>query len=111
MAESILFICKQCNHSIQAWSDGNPYYFDKNFNKQYAYHPDHEKLDRCIGNDSPHICLSCGAEIMIDSRKPVSVCPKCKHTELADTFKLEGLRCPYCKKGFFKKDPNHYCIS
>ena len=111
MAEAFLFFCDKCNHSIEAWSDGNPYYVDKHGNKKYAYHPDHENLDRCIGNDSPHICLSCGTDIMVDSRQSVSTCPKCKHAKLADTFQLEGLRCPYCKKGVFKKDPNYHCIS
>ena len=31
--------------------------------------------DLCVGNDSPHICLSCGCKFMVDSRKPISPCP------------------------------------
>ena len=33
---------------IEAWSDGNPYYIDDAGDKQYAYHPDHEKRIRRI---------------------------------------------------------------
>ena len=111
MAEERLFVCGGCGHDIGAWSDGNPYYIDEAGAKQYAYHPDHERLVRCIGNDSPHICLSCGHEFMLDSRAPVSECPKCGASELADTYQLGGQRCPYCKDGVFTVDPNFHAVS
>jgi hypothetical protein len=31
--------------------------------KEYAYHPDPER-ERGIGNDSPRLCLECGAQTM-----------------------------------------------
>ena len=51
MAQRTTWLCTTCGHSIAAWSDGNPYYIDEAGEKQYAYHPDHERLARCIGND------------------------------------------------------------
>jgi hypothetical protein len=66
--------CNHCGHSIEAWNDGNPYYVDERGRKRYAYHPSSER-DLCVGNDSPHICLSCGCKFMVDSRKPISPCP------------------------------------
>lgn len=62
MVEAIRFICSECDKSIEARPDGNSYYLDENGQKQYAYHPDHKNLARCIGNDSPHLCLNCGEE-------------------------------------------------
>ena len=58
MAEGIKYVCGKCRHTIEAWSDGNPYYIDDHGGRQYAYHPDHERLARCIGNDVPNLCLS-----------------------------------------------------
>src|SRR5579859_2457433 len=105
MAEALRFVCDGCRRSIEAWSDGNLYYLDEAGAKQYAYHPDHERLARCIGNDSPHLCLACGAEFMVDSRAPVGACPSCGSAEFADTFRLGGHRCPYCSKaGTFAVD-------
>lgn len=111
MAEGKTFICDQCGRSINAWSDGNPYYLDEDGKKCYAYHPDHEKLDRCIGNDSPHLCLACGHEFMVDSLHPVKSCPKCHSTRRCDTFRLEDKKCPYCGEGRFRVDPDSYCES
>ena len=85
MAMCICWVCNSCSKEIHAWSDGNPYYIDENGEKQYAYHPDHDALDRCIGNDSPHLCLECGEEFMVDSRAPTEACPKCGAKEFADT--------------------------
>ena len=59
MAQGVTFSCNHCGHSIEAWDDGNPYYLDERGKKRYAYHPSSER-DQCVGNDSPHICLSCG---------------------------------------------------
>jgi len=111
MAEAIQYICGGCNKTIESWSDGNPYYIDDAGVKHYAYHPDHERLELCVGNDSPHLCLVCGIEFMVDSRAPVSACPKCGATEIADTFHLGGKSCPYCKAGVFSADPDFRMIS
>ncbi len=40
MAEGFRFVCDSCDRTIEAWSDGNPYYFDDDGKKQYAYHPE-----------------------------------------------------------------------
>ncbi len=111
MAEAVRYVCSACGRAIEAWSDGNPYYIDKRGRKRYAYHPDHERLARYIGNDSPHLCLACGEEFYVDSRAPIAECPKCKVTNIADTFRLEGQQCPYCNKGLFAIDPDFHCIS
>ena len=110
MAEALRFVCDNCNHEVVAWSDGNPYYIDKTGAKQYAYHPDHDRLALCIGNDSPHHCLGCGTEFKVDSRAPVRAYPSCSSDEIVDSFRLEGCCCPYCKKGKFAVDPDHHCI-
>jgi hypothetical protein len=38
-----------------------PYDIDEVGANVYAYHPDHDELEKCIGNDEPHVCLSCAA--------------------------------------------------
>ena len=111
MAEARRFVCGNCDKTIESWSDGNPYFIDDTGEKQYAYHPDHENLAKCIGNDSPHLCLGCGAEFMVDSRAPIKACPKCDSEEIADTFDVGGKRCPYCKDGVFAADPDFICVS
>ena len=111
MAEAVRYVCGSCHTTIEAWSDGNPYYIDDAGATQYAYHPDHERLALCIGNDSPHLCLACGDEFMVDSLAPVEACPKCGAAEIADSFDLGGQRCPYCKAGVFAADPDFDCIS
>lgn len=111
MAEGIRYICSSCGRAIQAWSDGNPYYLDEKGQKQYAYHPDHERLSRCIGNDTPHLCLRCGVEFQVDSLNPVKHCPDCGSTEFAPTFRLEGSSCPYCQEGTFHRDEDYFAIS
>ena len=111
MAQAKQFICGSCGRAIKAWSDGNPYYLDENGRKQYAYHPDHERLARCIGNDSPHLCLGCGEESRVDSRAPIAECPKCGGSQLVRSYQLGGQRCPYCKAGVFAEDLEFFCIS
>ena len=111
MAEGVRFVCSGCQRAIETWSDGNPYYFDESGAKRYAYHPDHERLARCVDNDSPRLCLDCGEEFMIDSRASVEGCPKCKSPRFVDTFGLAGQPCPYCKAGEFSVDPDFFCIS
>lgn len=111
MAMGITYVCGKCKRAIAAWDDGNPYFIDHAGTKQYAYHPDQESLARCIGNDSPHLCLSCGEEFMVDSRAPAEKCPKCGALEIVDTVELEGRRCPSCNAGVFAADPNSMRIS
>ena len=111
MAEGLRFVCSGCGKAIEAWSDGNPYYLDEAGAKRYAYHPDHENLDRCIGNDSPHLCLGCGEEFMVDSRAPAEACPGCGSKRFVDTFRLAGRPCPFCKAGRFSVDPGFRPIS
>jgi len=111
MAQALRFVCSKCSHAIEAWSDGNPYFIDEAGAKQYAYHPNHEQLARCIGNDSPHHCLGCGAEFMVDSRAPIAACPSCGVSDVVNSYRLSGCRCPYCKQGTFTKDPDFDCVS
>jgi hypothetical protein len=111
LAEGIRYACRNCARSIEAWSDGNPFYIDDDGRKRYAYHPDHENLARCIGNDSPHLCLACGSRQKIDSRKPRRHCRRCRSGEIVPTWELEGKPCPYCKDGNFDRDPSFLAIS
>jgi len=111
MAEGLRFVCSGCDHAIEVWSDGNPYYIDESGDKKYAYHPDHENLARCVGNDTPHLCLSCGEACKVDSRTPIRACPSCASDGLQPQFSLEGCRCPYCKQGSFEIDRGFYVIS
>lgn len=111
MAQAKRFVCGNCHRAIEAWSDGNPYYIDEAGRKRYAYHPDHDSLCRCIGNDLPHLCLGCGKEFKVDSRKLRVDCPKCGGKQLVCSFELEGQRCPYCSEGVFADDPEFFCIS
>lgn len=110
MAEGRLFVCNHCGRSIEAWDDGNPYFINARGKKEYAYHPDPHR-DLCIGNDTPHLCLDCGAKFKVDSRKPISACRKCGSTRIVDTFELDGQPCPYCKAGIFIADPNFFMVS
>ena len=118
MAQGVRFICGKCDRTIEAWDDGNPYYFESVITKagevkqkkKYAYHPSHE-FDLCIGNDSPHLCLSCGKEFMVDSEAPITACQKCKSSEIVDTMELAGKSCPSYKTGVFDVDPSWSQIS
>jgi len=99
MSMELIFTCDACSFTLSSWDDGNPYYLDSNAKKHYAYHPHHDKLEKCIGNDSPYICLSCGEQFMVDSRSPVDHCPKCSAVDIVSTFELDGKNCPVCKRG------------
>jgi hypothetical protein len=111
VAECRRFDCDCCGRTVEAWSDGNPYYMDQHGMKKYAYHPDHENLARCIGNDVPHLCLQCGVETNIDSRRPHLVCPGCSEDGLVEAWELAGRPCPSCSRGRFVLDPNPGAIS
>ena len=111
MAECIRFVCSGCRFSIESWSDGNPFYIDDAGKKKYAYHPDHDELEKCIANDEPHLCLECGKVSKIDSRLDTKVCSKCRAMNVVDTFKLEGVKCPKCEDGHLVRDNDFSCIS
>ena len=111
MAEGKVLVCDNCAFDITAWSDGNPYYIDRQGKKRYAYHPDHAALARCIGNDSPVLCLECGEEVMSDSRSPATSCPKCASSTLVPTWELEGRKCPRCRTGAFTVDEKGGMVS
>jgi predicted RNA-binding Zn-ribbon protein involved in translation (DUF1610 family) len=110
MAEGRRFVCDSCRKAIEAWSDGNPYYLDERGRKRYAYHPD-QKFALCVGNDDPHLCLSCGRGFKVDSRIPVSRCPKCSGIDIASTWNLDQKACPFCRKGRFTIDPEFFAVS
>jgi len=103
MAVCYEFECNSCGARMGAWSDGNPYFIDDSGNKVYAYHPFHELLMRCIGNDVPHHCLGCGEEFNVDNRAPMNACPKCASTNICDSCELDGKLCPACKSGVLIK--------
>jgi len=110
MAEGRQFYCDACGHRIEAWSDGNPFVVTETGRKRYVYHPSDE-VDRAIGIDDPHLCLACGRQFKIDSRKPRATCPKCHSEKICDTFILGGKPCPICKRGTFVADPAFSAIS
>ncbi|MFM8581349.1 MAG: hypothetical protein ACKOFW_07580, partial [Planctomycetaceae bacterium] len=101
MAMGTQIKCDKCGRGVMSWDDGNPYYIDEQGQKHYAYHPDHEALERCIGNDAESMCLDCGLEFKVDSRAPVTACPGCHSTHWVETSDLPGKRCPSCKSGTF----------
>lgn len=113
MAHCTRFACTHCRRAVEAWSDGNPYYRDEHGRKRYAYHPDHAALDRCIGNDDPHLCLACGATRVVDSaqRSRPARCRRCGGADLVPTTDLGSRRCPYCATGTFAPDPEFFAIS
>jgi DNA-directed RNA polymerase subunit RPC12/RpoP len=110
MAEGRIFTCSHCEVQIEAWDDGKPYYVTETGKKKYVYHPD-PKLKDCIGNDSPTMCLNCGKRFKIDSRNPISKCPKCSSSDISDEFSLDAKTCPFCKIGTFVHDVNCRMIS
>ena len=111
MAECRRFVCSNCDRAIEVWSDGNPYYLDGEGTKHYAHHPGHDGLAKCIGNDVPHLCLTCGTTCNVDSRAPREQCPSCDARPLVPTGKLGGRQCPYCEDGIFEADPAFFAVS
>ncbi len=111
MAWGVTNVCGNCGKAVMAWDEGNPYYVQKNGKKKYAYHPNHDLLDKCVGNDAPHLCLACGKEFMVDSRSRRTDCPDCGSSEICWTYRLEGKCCPFCKSGVFAVDPELNAIS
>lgn len=111
MAECRRYVCDRCARAVEAWSDGNPYYRDTEGKKRHAYHPDHERLALCIGNDVPHLCLGCGRETTVDSRRRRTRCRACEAGPLVETWELAGHSCPYCRAGRFAQDPTFVAVS
>lgn len=111
MAAGIRLACTSCQFAIVAWDDGNPFYLDERGRKRYAHHPNHEALARCIGNDVPHLCLECGAQARVDSRRPRDRCRRCRTGRLVATWELAGHTCPRCHEGRFAQDPEFIAIS
>ncbi|HSH37477.1 MAG TPA: hypothetical protein VK993_01720 [Chthoniobacterales bacterium] len=109
MAEARFFVCTACSKTVEAWDDGNPYWIVESGGKHYAYHPDPDR-DRCIGNDSPHLCLACGSEFNVDSRDPVDRCTACGSADIRRLSALDGEPCPWCKRGRFQIDPEPFLI-
>ena len=109
MAQSSTFIC-ECGFKTGAWDEGNPYIRDPQEpgqtrlnRKRHVYHPNPER-EFAIGNDRPHICLSCfhefnvdDMEVDVDGMKPRTKCTKCKSEDIIDIRELGGRICPKCK--------------
>ena len=110
MAACIRLVCNHCSNAIEAWDDGNPYYFDAEGKKQYAWHPD-PKRELCTGNESLRLCLECGEQTMIDAKVRGGRCGACRSKAVVHLFDLAGKRCPACKLGTFAVDPNFTCVS
>lgn len=111
MAEGFRWRCTACPNTVDAWSDGNPYTVDRAGRKTYVYHPDHEALARAVGNDVPTLCLGCGFGFANDSRDRWTRCPRCGSDEIRATFRLDGCRCPVCRRGHFERDPDYQVVS
>ena len=109
MAQELIFSC-ECGFGTSVWEDGNPISGPiplpgekRKTPKQYVYHPSPE-ADYAIGNDRPHICLSCfhefnvdDMEVDVDGMKPRTKCAKCKSEDIVDIRMLGGRICPKCK--------------
>ena len=98
MAEGVQITCTECDFTIEAWSDGNPYYLDEHGEKRYAYHPSPD-ADRCTAVDVPHICMKCAHEFNVDSAAPIRLCPECNFGRISSLWRLAGKTCPRCKSG------------
>ena len=102
MAEELIFSC-ECGFGTSVWDEGNPYSGPiplpgetRKTPKHYVYHP-HSDAEFAIGNDRPHICLSCCHHFNVDSVKPRTKCAKCKSEDIVDIRMLGGRICPKCK--------------
>jgi DNA-directed RNA polymerase subunit RPC12/RpoP len=111
MATGIPYRCDHCDFGVMAWSDGNPYYFDEQGLKRYAYHPDHANLARCVGNDRDYLCLDCGAKFREDYEVAEPKCSQCMSRHVAAFGQLDGKSCPHCKSGTIREDEEGFAIS
>lgn len=110
MAQGIVFVCSTCAHEVEAWDEGEPYYFDAQGEKRYAFHPDPERA-LCTGLEISGLCLRCGAEVLSDEAAPPAPCPQCGQGEVVDACALDGRTCPFCKAGTFHADPDALRVS
>ena len=102
MAEELIFSC-ECGFGTSVWDEGNPYSGHiplpgetRKTPKHYVYHP-HSDAEFAIGNDRPHICLSCCHHFNVDSVKPRTKCAKCKSEDIVDICELGGRISPSAK--------------
>lgn len=110
MAACLRYVCDGCATAVEAWDDGNPYVLERTGQKRYVYHPDPER-EHCTGNDTPHLCGSCGHEFNSDSNGPSERCPACASTTIVETYHLAYTLCPFCKQGHFRPDTGWYAVS
>ena len=80
MAECYRYICSDCRRSIDAWSDGNPYYIDEAGQKQHPI----TLIMNCAQNALEMIPLICA---LIVERKYSST-----HGYQVDTAPIVSLR-------------------
>ena len=137
MAQGWVFECSECQYALEAWSDGNPYYYDTGGKlvvqiihpdpdtlevprqrKIYVYHPSHPKWP-IVGNDVRHICLDCGRKFYVDivgleevdDRHVPPPCIRCDGPNVVALWDLQGRTCPKCRRGQFGCDPDSIMIS
>lgn len=110
MAEGKVFECSACSREVEAWDEGEPYYFDALGAKRYAFHPDPQRA-LCTGLDVSGLCLHCGAEIVYDTATPITRCPQCAADKVVEVWKLEGQQCPWCKAGVFHAEGKSLMVS
>ena len=111
MSSAKRFKCTNCHHEIVAWSDYDNYFIDSEGHKQYTYHPSHDALEKCIGYESPCLCLSCGELFSVDSLEPTNSCPKCSSSEINELYDIDDKNCPYCNLGKFHVDDRFFMVS
>ena len=115
MAQGTTMVCTNCQFSLEAWEDGNPYGIDadklliEGLSRQEAkvhfYHPQPPPVGAFeFGVDVPHLCLACAAEFCVDSEEPTSTCPSCQSPKICDLCELESKTCPKCGRGVFVSD-------
>ena len=111
MAMGSTYDCSNCSFSVMVWDDSNQFYYDEKGVKQYAYHPDHDLLELCVGSDPSMFCTACGHQFIHDSDRPSSACPVCHSPETVENGNMEGRHCPKCRVGTLKLDPERFAIS
>ncbi len=110
MAAGKVFECSACSREVEAWDEGEPYYFDAQGVKRYAYHPDPQSA-LCTGLDVSALCLHCGAEGVYDAAVPLTRCSQCAADQIVDVWELEGQPCPWCKAGVFHAGDDRLMVS
>ena len=101
MAAGRIYRCGSCGLRLEAWDEGEPYYFDERGEKRHAHHPSPER-ERCVGTESPHLCMDCAAEFLAGDADAPPACPACGSSRVLWTWLLEGRACPRCRTGAFE---------